>query len=602
MNGNLVYREQDVEVEGPAALDLEVERYYNSMLPESENTEWGDGWTLAQTPDLEPIKAGGSSVPNQAEMLDSSGAIEDDVQLPTEVGAEKFDPALQATLTKKAGGGYELTDQTGESATSIAFDKAARPRRCSPRATPRSTTPMKAASLPRSRSRTRRLSTPIPAELELSQPEPISTPTYSSSFGSNGSGNGQLKSPGDVAVDCPGQPLGRRLGATTASRSSTPAANISPSSAPSVRATASSTARPRSRSIATATSWSSTPSTTESRVRLQRAVPLQIRLRRLGQRPAASGPEGIAIDATRQHLGLGHLQRADPEVQLDRQFVKVVGSKGSGTGQLGEPTGIDVDAARQRLGRRLAEQPRVGLQQRREFLSQFGSVGSGNGQFSHPDGIEIDKFRQRLGRRSEQQPHPAVRPRRPVHRPSSAHSDPVRAQFSFAYPMGMARTPKGISGSPMSTTIASSSGWCRSNADLCQLLRFQRLWQMANSNPPVTWLSDRKATSGSSTGSTTASRSSTRPANISPNTDPSAPATANSTGPPPSRWTAMATSSSPTQQQSHPEIQSGGRIHFQIWLVWHRQRPIQKSRRVVADFKGNIWVADTYNGRDAEVQ
>ncbi|HEU5062880.1 MAG TPA: DUF6531 domain-containing protein [Solirubrobacterales bacterium] len=52
MNGNLVYRQKDLDVESTAALDLEVERYYNSMLPDSENSEWGDGWTLAETPDL----------------------------------------------------------------------------------------------------------------------------------------------------------------------------------------------------------------------------------------------------------------------------------------------------------------------------------------------------------------------------------------------------------------------------------------------------------------------------------------------------------------------------------------------------------------------
>jgi len=123
MNGNLVYREQDVEVEGPA-VDLEVERYYNSQLPESENTEWGDGWTLAQTPELEPEE--GAGPPTEAELLDQSGALQDGVELPTEVGEEAFDPALRATLTKEAGGGYELADATGESATAVVFDENGR--------------------------------------------------------------------------------------------------------------------------------------------------------------------------------------------------------------------------------------------------------------------------------------------------------------------------------------------------------------------------------------------------------------------------------------------------------------------------------------------
>jgi YD repeat-containing protein len=122
MNGNLTYREKDVDVPGYAA-DLEVERFYNSQLPNSENTEWGDGWTLAQTPELEP-EAG--TAPKEAELLDTSGALEDDVQLPTETGKTKFNPPLQASLTKEAGGGYELTDESGETATSIAFDSSGR--------------------------------------------------------------------------------------------------------------------------------------------------------------------------------------------------------------------------------------------------------------------------------------------------------------------------------------------------------------------------------------------------------------------------------------------------------------------------------------------
>lgn len=119
-NGNLVYREKDVDVEG-YAVDLEVERFYNSQLPESENTEWGDGWTLAQTPELDPEDTGGSSAPDEAEVLESSGAFEGGVELPSEVGEEEFDPASQATVTKTEGG-FEVRDESGESETAVAFD------------------------------------------------------------------------------------------------------------------------------------------------------------------------------------------------------------------------------------------------------------------------------------------------------------------------------------------------------------------------------------------------------------------------------------------------------------------------------------------------
>jgi hypothetical protein len=56
MNGNLVYREQDFDVQG-AGVDLSVERFYNSMLPAAQDTEWGDGWTLAETPEIEPTSS-----------------------------------------------------------------------------------------------------------------------------------------------------------------------------------------------------------------------------------------------------------------------------------------------------------------------------------------------------------------------------------------------------------------------------------------------------------------------------------------------------------------------------------------------------------------
>ena len=119
MNGNLVYRQSDVDVEGPA-FDLEVERFYNSQLPESENTEWGQGWTLAQTPKLEPEFE--EPAPTSADMVQTSGAITNAVSLPAESGEETFDPELQATITKEPDGSYLVADESGETEETLAFD------------------------------------------------------------------------------------------------------------------------------------------------------------------------------------------------------------------------------------------------------------------------------------------------------------------------------------------------------------------------------------------------------------------------------------------------------------------------------------------------
>ena len=206
MNGNLVYRERDIDVEGPA-VDLEVERYYNSQLPTSENTEWGDGWTLAQTPDLEPLDTGGSPAPDEAELIEASGAIEEGVELPVEPGAETFDPTLQATLGMKASGGYELTDETGESATSVAFNEDGRTEVLLTEGYAKVDYVYEAGELAEIAIDDPASAGGGPAE-EAEEPEeptgPYTGVIYADSLGSSGSEAGQLKSPGDVAIDSAG--------------------------------------------------------------------------------------------------------------------------------------------------------------------------------------------------------------------------------------------------------------------------------------------------------------------------------------------------------------------------------------------------------------
>jgi len=119
--GNVLFEQRDVDVEGPA-VDLEVERVYNSLLPKNQDSEWGDGWTMAQTPSLEPA----TETPDQADVVDASGSIEDEVPLPAEAGQERFDPALQTMITKEADGDYEFDEESAEAGGSIVFDSTGR--------------------------------------------------------------------------------------------------------------------------------------------------------------------------------------------------------------------------------------------------------------------------------------------------------------------------------------------------------------------------------------------------------------------------------------------------------------------------------------------
>jgi YD repeat-containing protein len=197
MNGNLVYREKDIDVEG-YAVDLEVERYYNSLLPEAENTEWGDGWTLAQAPDLEPEEAEGP--PQEAMMVRASGAVEGSVGLPTETGAEEFDPELQAVVTKEPDGGYGVADATGETDTTVAFDSEGNVDELR-------TEGLAKVDYAYEEEMLSEIAVDDPASTDMSPEEAAEheeindfTPYFESPIGTPGEGDGELDDPNDVAL------------------------------------------------------------------------------------------------------------------------------------------------------------------------------------------------------------------------------------------------------------------------------------------------------------------------------------------------------------------------------------------------------------------
>ena len=393
MNGNLVYRETDIDIEGAAALDLEVERFYNSMLPDNENTEWGEGWTLAQTPELDPIKTSGSPVPNEAEVLDSSGALEDGVGLPTEVGAEKFDPALQATLTKKASGGYELTDETGESPGSISFDATGQAEALVSGGYAKVDYVYESGELAEIEVSDPATFSADPAELEIPEPHLITEPTHAGSFGSMGAGDGQLRAPGGIAVDPQGNlwvvdktnnriqkfdPTGKFLAKFGSTGSGDGQFN-------------------RPTAIAVAANGDLLV-TDAGNSRVQRFSSTGIFIAKFGSKGTgngqfgAPGPEGIAIDAA------GNIWVADTyggriqKFSSAGAFLQSVGSKGSAPGQFGEPTGIDIDPSgnvwvADWQNHRVSIFNAAGI-----FVSSFGSMGTGDGQFKNPGAIEVDNL------------------------------------------------------------------------------------------------------------------------------------------------------------------------------------------------------------------
>ncbi len=202
VSGNLVYRQQDIDVAGPAA-DLQTELFYNSLLPEQQNTEWGDGWTLAQTPELE-IKGGGGGTPSEATIVDESAMVESKVDLPAATGEEAFDKRLQATVTKKSGGGYALSDESGESGGTVSFDSAGKAQELTNGTAATVDYEYENGDLSGIAVEDPGTANADPESIEEGEGAPPLTFLHSTNFGTYGSEDGQMKTPADVASDSQG--------------------------------------------------------------------------------------------------------------------------------------------------------------------------------------------------------------------------------------------------------------------------------------------------------------------------------------------------------------------------------------------------------------
>jgi sugar lactone lactonase YvrE len=220
-----------------------------------------------------------------------------------------------------------------------------------------------------------------------------STVSYSSSFGSNGTGNGQFKHPGDVAVDPKGNlwivdtlsgrvqefseagEYVRQFGSkgTGNGQLSSPAA-LAVDAGGNVWVTDTLNHRVQ-----------------EFNEKGEYVTQFGSKGTGNGQFGGLIGPAGIAIDPkgniwVSDTSGAGRIE----EFTSSGTYVKSIGSKGSGAGQFGEPEGIAVGPKGNLWvvdgnHNRVEEFNEVG-----EYIRQLGSEGSGNGQLKGADGIEVD--------------------------------------------------------------------------------------------------------------------------------------------------------------------------------------------------------------------
>jgi sugar lactone lactonase YvrE len=354
MNGNLVYRERDVNVKGARA-DLQLERSYNSQLPATQKTQWGKGWTVAQEPELTPVK--GESTPSKATMRRTTGAITNAVQIPTESKSEPvFNPKLHASIDKTPSGGYEVKYEGGAEETSH-FSSSGK---------------------------IEETSYPTGASLKYSYGPHIR------SFGGEVSGAGKLVAPSGVAADSEGNVWVADTGHNRIQEFNSKGEFVNQFGA---NGQANGLFR-EPRGIAVDSKGNIWVADTGNN-RVQELDPKGKPIRQVGSYGTGNGKftalQGIAIDPE------GHLWTVDsagtPRVQefsSEGTYITKFGVKGSENGQLKEPKGIAVDSKGNVWIADTGNSRIEDFNSKGEFVRKAGSAGTGNGQLKSPIGLNTD--------------------------------------------------------------------------------------------------------------------------------------------------------------------------------------------------------------------
>jgi YD repeat-containing protein len=409
MNGNVVYHERDIKVTTPRA-GLELERIYNSQQPKAKDGQWGHGFTVAQSPEFKPQEG----APAQKATMVRTSAITNSVPLPQTQSAQTFSQKLHATVSKTASGGYEVAYRTKPEVS--VFNSAGR---------------IEEAQLGVNN---------LIASGEASPP-PSNTPTYTSSFGTAGTGNGQFAHPAGIAVGANGTiwvvdenhyrvQKFNEAGEYQSSFGSQGSGNGQ-------------FARPTDIAVdAKGNLWV----TDAGNSRVEKFNEKGEFLSSFGSLGTGNGQltraEALAIDSK------GNIWVADTyngrvqEFNEKGEFIKVVGSAGTASGQMVESTGIAIGPNNTVWVTDWGNNKVLEFSEAGAFMRQFGTFGTGNGQFKQPDVIEVDsKGDVWVGDQNNARIQEFNQSGEYVTQFGTAGTG--AGQFSFGWPMGVATDNKG---------------------------------------------------------------------------------------------------------------------------------------------------------------
>ncbi len=269
----------------------------------------------------------------------------------------------------------------------------------------------------------------------------LEAPSFSSSFGTAGTGNGQFTHPGDVAVDRSGNIWAVDTGNNRVEKFNANGEYLTAFG--SMGSGNGQLKHPTALAIdAKGNIWVADAGNS----RVQKFNEKGEYISQLGSYGTGNGQlngaEGIAIDAK------GNIWVADTyngrvqKFNEKGEFLKVVSSKGSGTGQLGEPISIDIGLGGKVWVADWQNNRVAAFNEAGEFVRQFGTQGAGNGQFNRPDAIDVDSkgdvwvVDQGNGRVQ-------VFTENGEYATQFGSSGSGSGQFSFSFPTGIATDSKG---------------------------------------------------------------------------------------------------------------------------------------------------------------
>lgn len=262
-----------------------------------------------------------------------------------------------------------------------------------------------------------------------------------SAFGSYGSGNGQLKSPAEVAIDSGGNLWVVDRGNDRVQKFSAGGAYISQFGAHGVG----NGQFDRPTSIAIGPSGNIWVTDGEND-RIQKFNSSGTYLSQFGTYGSGNGqfkePESISIDAKGNIWVCDTLNGRIQKFSESGEFIKVVGSQGSGNGQFGQCTGIDIGPGGKVWAGDWTNNRVNVFSEAGEFLFNFGTFGSGAGQFKHPDAIEVDtKGNVWVGDEGNHRIQRFNQAGKYLSQAGSYGSG--EGEFNFAWPMGIVSDDKG---------------------------------------------------------------------------------------------------------------------------------------------------------------